>query len=236
MTNGGWDRSAAAWIAVQGERGDFGREHVLDTPMLALVGAAAPGRVLDVGCGEGRFCRMLAARGAATTGIDPAGALIAQARALHPGGDYRVATAEAMDVADAAYDMVACYLSLIDMPDLDAALDRIVAALRPGGTLLIANSTSFNTACVDQGWRYEEGRAPIFVIDHYLEERPVRVAWAGIEIVNHHRPRKSYMQALLRRGLVLTHFDEPPATGGPEAKRERYNRVPNFEIMLWEKR
>ena len=33
----GWDASAAAWIAIQGETGDFGRVHVLDAPMLALV-------------------------------------------------------------------------------------------------------------------------------------------------------------------------------------------------------
>ncbi|WP_303785280.1 class I SAM-dependent methyltransferase [Sandarakinorhabdus limnophila] len=74
----GWDASAAAWIAIQGETGDFGRVHVLDVPMLALVDERAPARMLDVGCGEGRFCRMLAARGITTTGVDPAAALIAR--------------------------------------------------------------------------------------------------------------------------------------------------------------
>lgn len=47
----GWDASAAAWIAIQGETGDFGRVHVLDAPMLALVDELAPARMLDVGCG-----------------------------------------------------------------------------------------------------------------------------------------------------------------------------------------
>jgi len=83
----GWEASAAAWIAIQGDSGDFGRMHVLDAPMLALVDELAPARVLDVGCGEGRFCRMLAERGVATTGVDPAATLIAQAQALHPDGD-----------------------------------------------------------------------------------------------------------------------------------------------------
>jgi hypothetical protein len=54
-----------------------------------------------------------------------------------------------------------------------------------------------------------------------------------VDIINHHRPLKRYLQALLARGLVLTHFDEPPATGGPPDKRDRYNRVPNFHIMAW---
>jgi hypothetical protein len=43
------------------------------------------------------------------------------------------------------------------------------------------------------------------------------------------------MQALLGHGLTLTNFDEPPATGGPPDKRDRYNRVPNFHIMCWRK-
>ena len=66
--------------------------------------------MLDVGCGEGRFCRMLAARGIATTGVDPAAALIARAKALHPDGNYRVAPAEAMIVEASGYDMAICYL------------------------------------------------------------------------------------------------------------------------------
>ncbi|MEI6418471.1 MAG: methyltransferase domain-containing protein [Sphingomonadales bacterium] len=231
----GWDASAQAWIAVQGDAGDFGRRHVLDAPMLALVDRYAPRNVLDVGCGEGRFCRMLAAQGLATTGIDPTAALIAQAQALHPAGDYQVAAAETMVVPPASFDMVVCYLSLIDMPDLAVALANIVAAIRPGGTLLIANLTAFNTASVDQGWRHTPGQESLFCIDHYFTERAVSLAWAGISVVNHHRPLKTYMQALLGHGLQLTHFDEPPATGGPEPKRDRYNRVPNFHIMAWVK-
>ena len=231
----GWDASAAAWIAIQGEQGDFGRVHVLDAPMLALVDAFAPALVLDVGCGEGRFCRMLSARGIATTGVDPAAALIDRARQLHPGGDYAVTAAETMMVSPAGFDLAVCYLSLIDMPDLDTALDRIVAAIRPGGHLLIANLTAFNTAAVHIGWVKPPDGEPSFPIDHYLEERARRTTWQGIDIINHHRPLKRYMQALLGHGLVLTHFDEPPATGGPADKRDRYNRVPNFHIMAWQR-
>lgn len=80
----GWDASAAAWIADMGESGDFSRAYVLDAPMLARVEASGARTALDVGCGEGRFCRMLRARGIAATGVEPAAALLAAARARDP--------------------------------------------------------------------------------------------------------------------------------------------------------
>ena len=54
-----WQASADAWIAVMGEFGDFGRRYVLDPVMLPRALSWSLKKSLDVGCGEGRFCRML---------------------------------------------------------------------------------------------------------------------------------------------------------------------------------
>lgn len=231
----GWDSSAAAWIAVIGQDGDWGRRHVLDGPMLDRCRGRGFTQVLDIGCGEGRFCRMLAAQGMETIGIDPAAALIAQARALHPAGRYLVEGASAVSLPDASVDLAICYLSLIDIPDLDAAIAEIRRVLRPGGRLLIANLQGFNTAAVGLGWSHEPDGTRRFSIDNYLEERPVLTEWAGISVVNWHRPLGRYMTALLNAGFVLQHFAEPGPTGDSSAKADRYSRVPNFLIMEWEK-
>jgi ubiquinone/menaquinone biosynthesis C-methylase UbiE len=87
MTNG-WEESATAWIADLGEHGDFGRRYVLDPVMLSRALAARPSAALDVGCGEGRFCRMLKAGGVAAVGIDPTRKLLAAARQRDPTGHY----------------------------------------------------------------------------------------------------------------------------------------------------
>ena len=55
----GWSASAAAWIAEQGEDGDYGRRFVLDAPMRARIEGRGFRNALDVGCGEGRFCRIM---------------------------------------------------------------------------------------------------------------------------------------------------------------------------------
>lgn len=191
---------------------------------------------LDLGCGEGRFCRMLQSRGIATVGIDPTKALVDRAKELDPNGDYRVGSAETLDVRPESFDLVVSYLSLIDIPDLAQATKRIAQALRAGGTLLIANLTSFNTAGMPDGWITDGLGQKRFCIDHYLEERAVWVAWHGIRIRNWHRPLSTYMTTFLSNGFELRHFSEPVPVGGDAARASRYRRVPYFHIMEWQKR
>ncbi|MEY9132065.1 SAM-dependent methyltransferase [Bradyrhizobium diazoefficiens] len=80
----GWAASAAAWIIEQGEDGDYGRRFVLDAPMRARIEGRGFRNALDVGCGEGRFCRIMQRAGIRTTGIDPTEALLARAMGARP--------------------------------------------------------------------------------------------------------------------------------------------------------
>lgn len=232
----GWDASARAWIEVIGDDGDWGRRHVLDAPMLARVRGRGFRDALDIGCGEGRFCRMLAAEGIRCIGIDPTAELIATARQRDPDGDYRVEPAESLSLMDASVDMAVAYLSLIDIGELQSALAEAHRVLRPGGSFLIANLQNFNTAAIPLGWTHEPDGSRRFCIDHYLCVRPVETAWRGIRIVNWHRPMHHYMQGLLDAGFDLVHFDEPAPYGVDDDKAERYRRVPNFLVMEWRKR
>jgi hypothetical protein len=107
--------------------------------------------------------------------------------------------------------------------------------LRPGGTLLIANLTSFNTAGGDVGWvKDADGRRLYYPIDNYMQERAMWIEYRGIRVVNHHRPLSTYLRALLGAGLVLTHFDEPaPTTDAPASRASVYARAPWFLVMEW---
>ena len=126
-------------------------------------------------------------------------------------------------------------LSLIDIADLGTAMAKIVAALKPGGTLLIANLTSFNTAGQPEGWCRDGEGALRFSIDPYLDERPIWVSWRGIRIQNWHRPLSTYMTLLLDHGLQLRLFAEPPPVGGDPGTIARDRRAPYFHIMEWQK-
>jgi 2-polyprenyl-3-methyl-5-hydroxy-6-metoxy-1,4-benzoquinol methylase len=127
---GGWDDSAAAWLREMGENGDYGRRYVLDAPMLERIAGRGFETALDVGCGEGRFCRVMQAHGIRTVGVDPTELLIESARRRDPAGDYRLGPAETLDVPAASFDLVVSYLSLVDIPDVAQAAANMVAALR----------------------------------------------------------------------------------------------------------
>jgi SAM-dependent methyltransferase len=234
--NNGWEISAAAWIDSMGERGDWGREHVLDPVMLGRIAAGRFERALDVGCGEGRFCRMLKSAGIAGIGIDPTHQLVEAARQRDPAGDYRIGRAERLEFESASFDLVVSYLTLVDITDFRTAIGEMARVLKPGGTLLIANLTGFTSACATQGWvRDQEGRRLHFPVDRYLEEFPFWLEWQGIRIENWHRPLGAYMTALLESGLQLRFFSEPEPVSGESSRQEFYRRAPWFVVMEWQK-
>ncbi len=236
MANGR-EESAGAWIADMGENGDFGRKYVLDPVMLPRALATSAKRALDVGCGEGRFCRMLKSHGVDVTGIEPTAALRAEALARDPAGTYLDARAEALPFSDAAFDLVVSYLTLIDIPDYRTAIGEMSRVLRPGGTLLIANLNSFNTAGCDVGWvKDSSGKKLHYPVDQYLDDREIWIEYRGIRILNHHRPLSAYMRALLDAGLRMTFFDEPsPSADTSPSRAAAYRRAPWFLVMEWKK-
>lgn len=106
---------------------------------------AQPGaRVLDVGCGAGSLAYWAAARGARVVGLDySAASLAAAARVAARLGArapaYVVANALALPVGDGRFDTVVSVdvLDMLDVPAHARFFRSLVAAARPGGTVLV---------------------------------------------------------------------------------------------------
>jgi len=231
-----WDKSAEAWIA-RIDAGEENRELLLDPVMLALCGDPRGLRVLDDGCGEGRFSRLLAARGAHVVGLDRTRRLAETALQRRTGGEqYLQGTAEQLPFADGTFDLLVSYVMLVDVPDFRAAIREMARVLAPGGSLVVSN-VSFMSA--GPGWvRDEDGKRLHYPIDHYFEERSELLSWCGIEIENWHRPLSAYMDAYLGTGLILRDFLEPQPKDDSlrdDPRFEDWYRVPNFTVMRWEK-
>ncbi|MBS1710439.1 MAG: methyltransferase domain-containing protein [Armatimonadetes bacterium] len=228
-----WEASASAWIALQKDGGDYSRRAILDPPMLELLGCVQGRRILDLGCGEGRFARILSQAGASVIGIDPVAEFIRHAGAPNCGAQFIVAEAGAIPLDSGFFDDVVSYLTLVDIADLEPAADEITRVLKPGGRFLAA--TISNLASASDGWvKDTDGNKLHRPVDRYMDCFAMDLAWSGLQIVNYHRPLGYVLGVFLRRGLVLTAFLEPlPPENDPGYAEEA--RCPTFQIYQFQK-
>jgi SAM-dependent methyltransferase len=103
-----------------------------------LLGAVRPGdRVLDLGCGAGRFVAALRDAGARPVGVEIAEAALERARANVPGADFRFLGPDgAIPLGHGEVDLVWCSEVLEHVPDTGALLNEARRVLAPGGRLL----------------------------------------------------------------------------------------------------
>lgn len=111
-----------------------------------------PGTALDVGTGRGAFLEALARLGWHARGVEPDTPAAEAARAR--GFDVQVATFEEAELPEAAFDLVTLLQVLEHLPDPVAALRRLRALLRPGGTAVLAvpNADSWEARLTGPAW------------------------------------------------------------------------------------
>lgn len=147
---------------------------------------AGSDRVLDIACGTGIVARTARERfgnGAAIVGIDISPDMLAVARALAPGIDWRQGNASALPVRDGEqFDVVVCQQGLQFFADRPAAAAEMRRALAHGGRLAV------------ETWRPDE-EIPFFRELRRIAERHL----GAIADQRHGFGDAAALEALLRR-------------------------------------
>jgi SAM-dependent methyltransferase len=95
-------------------------------------------RVLDLGCGDGRFTGELASAGASVVGVDVAEAALARARDSQPGLDFRLAPVDGpLPLEDNSFDLVWASEVIEHVADTARWLSEVRRVLVPGGRLVL---------------------------------------------------------------------------------------------------
>jgi arsenite methyltransferase len=111
-----------------------------------LAGVARGARVLDVACGSGATALLLARElDCVVVGVDLGARAIEQARRAAQAGErasFLLGDAEALPLPDGSFDVALSECSLCTFPDKPRAIAEMARAVRPGGTLAIADVTA----------------------------------------------------------------------------------------------
>jgi SAM-dependent methyltransferase len=116
--------------------------------LVAEVGRLAPGRALDLACGEGRNAVWLATQGWVVTGVDFSRTGLDKARHLarqrHVTAEWILADVTTYRQPPAAFDLVTILYLQLPAEPLAVALTTAVSGLARGGTLLVVGHDTTN--------------------------------------------------------------------------------------------
>jgi malonyl-CoA O-methyltransferase len=109
---------------------------------LELIGSIQGQHVLDLGCGTGRYCALLAEAGATVVGIDLSSEMLEHARqSIGPNSPFELGqiAGDRLAFPDGRFDLVVCALTVGHLRELQPAFAEIVRVLKNGGRLVISD-------------------------------------------------------------------------------------------------
>lgn len=181
---------------------------------------------LEVGCGEGRVCRDLRARGHPVTGLDAAPTLVAAAAAADPASDYVVGDAAHLPFTDGAFDLVVAYNALMDVEDMPAAVAESARVLESAGRLCVCVVHPFRDA---GRFASRDPGAPFVVTGSYFEEGSYELAaernGLAFTFASRTYPLVAYTRAVEKAGLLVEALREPVGFD------DRDRRMPQFLLL-----
>lgn len=224
-----WLHKWRRWVDHLGPAGDWPRREILDGQLLVLLENPSGKVILDVGCGEGRFSRLLAAHGAQVVGIDIVPGMIELAKSVERGRPGKAARdrwpwfgrrwprrrengAATFAVADltrlpirytGAFDAAIACCTLNCVADLGRAAAALSYGLKEGGACITAvPHPALIRPCLQNRTDVAGLRSPRAV--SYVE-----YICAGFEITNYYHSMPQIVNAFAQSHLLLERLEEP---------------------------
>lgn len=220
-----WEANAPAWIELTRAGGDVYRDLVNTPAFLEMLPDIAGARCLDVGCGEGHNTRLLRDRGGVVTALDLSATFVAAASRAAPDIAHLRADGTRLPFADAVFDVVTAFMSLMDMTDPDAAIADAARVLRPGGRLQFSITHPVNVTPMRRWLTDEHGVRRALAVGDYFVEGPLTEQWtfgaapealrdrhAPFSITSQRRTISTWLNAVTATGLLVERVAEPAAS------------------------
>jgi SAM-dependent methyltransferase len=200
-------------------------ENVIRPMLPTLVPALAGQRVVDLGCGEGWFCRIAMTQGAASViGIDPSERMLelARERTTDRSISYARAFAEDAQVPAESVDVVVSILALHYVADFARVVESIARWLVPGGVFVaVVEHPVATSQDPHDGFTMEGDVKVAWPVNHYFDEGERKTEWYVDGVVKYHRRVDTTLNTIIAAGLEIMRVSEPAPTKEDACKHAR---------------
>ncbi|MCM3405366.1 class I SAM-dependent methyltransferase [Cytobacillus oceanisediminis] len=223
-----WDAYAGTYSAVHNEQGDIHKEVFLNPTLLSLMGTLKYKKVLDAGCGEGYFSRILAKSDASVTAVDYSEKMLEIAKERTPIDlkiDYRHGNCEDLNfLEDNSFDLIVSNMVIQDLSNYEITFQEMYRLLVDGGYFIFSIlHPCFVTP--ESGWeKTKDGEKLHWNVDKYFYEGVYEQRLGDKEkMLLFHRTLTSYVNNVIKAGFILEELIEP------KPSEEMLRKYPSFE-------
>lgn len=238
-----WTNVADWYDQLVGGTGSEFHRNVVLPGVLKLMGDVRGKKVLDVACGQGVLCRLLAESGAQVTGVDSAEPLIHMARQRDAGSSVRYLIGDARDLdylPAGEFDMAACVLSIQNIHPIQGVFDTVSRRLKDRGSMVIVMMHPCFRGAKESSWGWDQEQSVQFRrVDRYMIPRKSPIVASpgkkdGTYTWTFHKPIEDYVKSCRKAGLLIDALEEwcshKMSDSGPRAPAENLARkeIPMF--------
>ncbi len=194
---------------------------VIEPNLVRILGDINQKNVLDIGCGQGYFSRLLAEMGANVTGLDISPELIEKAKErsqVFPKNNpikYIVSPADDLSsVNEKSQDIVISVLAMQNIKELDKVFSEIKRVIKINGRFIfVLNHPAFRVP-QDSDWYFDEAsKKQGRVVTRYLSEATVKIdmhpgSQQKTFTYSFHRPLQIFVKWLSKNNMAVTRLEE----------------------------
>jgi 2-polyprenyl-3-methyl-5-hydroxy-6-metoxy-1,4-benzoquinol methylase len=236
-----WDKLAPWWSQFIGKNGDVARKGIILPALLNLLeNFDRPRRILDAGCGEGYFCRMLCNGDTEVVGVDISTQQLIYAAKKTPRSLKKQITFVQDDleslklIENSRFTLSLCVNALMDTPHVRHVFERLADKLCQQGILIVVILHPATFGPSGAGLRFLNAR----ILKRHNSEVCYSVRLdpaAPVRTIYFNRPTTHYINAAPSSLRMISSLDLSADFKSSRSLFKLFGSAPIFKLLAWTK-
>lgn len=213
---GEWEKAAGVYSTPH-----VRKAHIRMPAFMQALGDVAGKSILDVGCGDGYYARLIAAKGAKVTGVDFSEAFIDGAKREEDRASLGITylqadIAEPLPLESETFDALVADMVFVTIPTQEAytqSISEMKRLLKPGGFALISKGhpANFNKQS-SSNYKIAYDKEPSYFESLTPQRVTLRIDGKEVSWTNYHRTLEDFVNPWTAQGFAVTEMIEPKPT------------------------